>query len=233
MAINTTMAKWLLILSVLLLSAPLHAASPNSYRAPTCELDIHKLPIFNLSAKRTKQTHDKFTSNSSVVLIGKNLWRTTAHSIGYNKNAYIKIIAPHVTLVAKVILIDIEGDVAYLRADSGNLKPIPPLSKELAVNELVWNIGFPGLFDRRLMTLEGMFARVERQKIIVSAIGYGGMSGGATVRCNGERLEMVGTITAIKRTILSSKVWTDDKGVLHSEKIYVNSGYTIVAPIKE
>jgi hypothetical protein len=64
-------------------------------------------------------------------------------------------------------------------------------------------------------------------------MGWAGMSGGATVTCNGNILEMVGTITATRRSILSTKVWTDDKGVLNREKIYVNSGYSIIAPIKK
>jgi hypothetical protein len=140
---------------------------------------------------------------------------------------------PHRSVTAKVTLLDIQNDVAYLSAPSDGLVPIPPMTKALAEHEPVWNIGFPGIFDRRMVSYEGMFARYENDgRITVSAMGWGGMSGGATLRCNGKHVEMIGTITATKRSLLSAKFWTDEKGVVNSEKIYVNSGFTLIAPIK-
>jgi hypothetical protein len=225
------MAKWLLLIMALIM-VPVQAAPPNTYRTPTCFSDVSKLPVYNLTAKLNKNAAAKL--NSTVVLIGKDLWRTTAHSVGYRIDAYVTIIAPHKTIVAKVWLMDISGDVAYLSAPSDGLTPIPPLSKKLVPNEPTWNIGFPGLFDARLISTEGMFARYEKDgRITISAIGWGGMSGGAAVICNGDTLEMIGTITATKRSVLTSKVWTDEKGVVHLEKTLVNSGYTLVAPIKK
>ena len=224
------MSRWILLLTLVMSAA--QAAPPNTYRTPSCFSDVRELPIYNLIAK-LKETSE-LEINSSVVLIGKDLWRTTAHSVGYNMDAHVTIITPTANVVATVWLMDIGKDVAYLHGDSGTLIPIPPSSKNLALNEPVWNIGFPGLFDRRLISVEGMYARTEKDgNIVVSAIGYGGMSGGASVRCNGKRLEMVGTIKSTNRAKLSEKVWTDEHGVLHVHTIYVNFGFTNIAPIKE
>jgi hypothetical protein len=226
------MRIWIIILAFI--ASTVQAAPLNTFNTPTCIDDVRALPIYNLTAKASKTTDDDLSLYSSVVLIGKDLWRTTAHSVGYQMDGYIRINMPHKTITATVMLLDIASDVAYLRAPSDGLTPIPPLSGTLKQNQPVWNIGFPGIFDRRLVSYSGMYARHEKDgRITVSAMGWAGMSGGATVTCNGNILEMVGTITATRRSILSTKVWTDDKGVLNREKIYVNSGYSIIAPIKK
>ena len=225
------MSKWIILLA-LLMATTAQAAPPNTYRTPTCFSDVSKLPIYNLTAKLRKTS--ELEINSSVVLIGDNLWRTTAHSVGYNMDAYVMIIAPHKTIIAKIWLLDIGRDVAYLNADSTGLTPIPAASTDLKQNETVWNVGYPGLFDMRLLSTEGMFARFKKDgRIVVSSIAWGGMSGGASLRCNGDTLEMFGTITHTKRLILTDKVWTDNNGVLHREVTYMNSGYAIIAPIKQ
>lgn len=222
----------LLIFLSIFLSTIATAGPPNSYRTPTCFSDVKQLPIYNLTAKLNKNAQAEIYS--SVVLIGKDLWRTTAHSVGYNMNAYVMIIAPHKTIVAKVLLMDTQKDVAYLNADSTGLTPIPALSTKLKQHESVWNVGYPGLFDQRLTSTEGMFARVDKDgKIIVSSIAWGGMSGGATLRCNKDKLEMVGTITHTQPIILSETLKTNPKGVAHVQTIYMNSGFAIIAPIRE
>ena len=208
------------------------AEAPNSYRTPSCFTDISQLPIYNLTVKLRKTS--ELEINSSVVLIGKDLWRTTAHSVGYRMDPYITIIAPHKTIVAKVMLLDITKDVAYLSGDSTGLTPIPALSTPLGLSESVWNIGYPGLFDQRLTSTEGMFARVDKdRRIIVSAIAWGGMSGGASLRCNGDTLEIFGTITHTKRMILSERLRTNKQGKAHIHTTYMNSGYSIIAPLIE
>jgi hypothetical protein len=193
---------------------------------------VRNLPIYQLQADLGKKKPYDIL-NSTVVLIGKNTWATSAHSVAWGKSDKIKIFLPGPREVIAHITWSHRGkDIAVLSAPSYDIKPINSMSFDLGQHEQVWNIGYPTVGGGDLLSFSGMFVRYNRNAMAVTtALGLSGMSGGATVRCVNEKLELVGIITAMTQEAYNVKVWTDEDGMLHSKHVQINGGSTIISPI--
>lgn len=218
------------ILILLLISTTLAGDATNLYRTPHCSPIVRNLPIFEMTAyAKTGRTELR----SSVVLVGPNTWATSAHGIRFGEVKKIIIYLPGGREVkAKVNWFDKDRDIAELRGFSANIRPIDAMSYDLEQFEQVWNIGYPSFSAGLLMSYTGFQVRQRKDGLlVVSAIGFRGMSGGANVRCVEDRVELVGIITSIINHRVEVKVYTK-KGVLHTDKTVTNSGISLVAPMK-
>lgn len=218
------------ILILLLFSATLAGESTNQFRVPHCSPIVRNLPIFEMTAyAKTGRAEVR----STVVLVGPNTWATSAHGVRYGEVKKIIIHLPkHKDIKAKVTWFDKDRDQAVLYGNSNNNRPIDSMSYDLAPLEQVWNIGYPGFSGGLIMSYTGFKVRYRKDGLLVtSAIGFKGMSGGATVRCVEGRVEFVGTITALVNHRVEIKTYTK-KGVLHTDKTVTNNGITIISPMK-
>ena len=225
--------KWFILaltISVLFISCGVSAEPTNQYRTPYCSPIVRSLPIFEMTAyAKTGRTELR----SSVVLVGPNTWATSAHGIRYGKVKEIIIHLPKgKDIKAKITWFDKNNDIAVLYGNSDNIRPIDSMSFDLGEHEQVWNIGYPAFGRGLIMSYTGFQVRYRKDGLLVmSAIGFKGMSGGANVRCVDGRLELVGIITAMIKHRVEIKVYTK-KGVVHTDKIVTNSGISIISPMK-
>lgn len=203
----------------------------NQYRTPHCSPNVRELPIFQMRADKGKDSGR--VSMSSVVLIAKNVWATSAHGVAAGKSHRITIFLPGAREVeAKVTWKDVGKDIAILSAESYNIKPMNSMSFNIGEHEQVWTLGYPGFSDGLLMSFTGMFIRYNKDyQIVATSLGLSGMSGGALVRCVDNRLELFGIITNKVNHQVNMKVWTDKDGILHSQKTITNSGVSLSTPI--
>ena len=223
-----------LILALCLVFASANAANVEHevsklYRAPSCNPLITELPIFPILAKQNAST-----KHSSVVLIGKNKWATSAHSIFDGEHTSITIfVGVEKEVQAIPTFVDLRADVAILRGASGDIKPVEPLTYDIQKFEQLWNIGFPSITNNELLSFTGMHVRYnKRGQMVTTALGLNGMSGGATFRCAGEKLEYVGVITALIKDRIDTKVHTDEDGILVKTITYTNSGISLISPLR-
>ncbi len=218
------------ILVLLLISTTLAGDSSNQFRVPHCSPIVRNLPIFQMTAYAKT---GRAELRSTVVLVGPNTWATSAHGIRYGEVKEIIIHLPKVRdIKAKVTWYDRDKDIAVLYGHSNNIRPIDSMSYDLAQHEQVWNIGYPGFGAGLIMSYTGFQVRYKKDGLLItSAIGFQGMSGGATVRCVDGRLELVGIITALINHRVEVKIYTK-KGVIHTDKTVTNNGITIISPMK-
>jgi len=216
--------KWL-ILVMLLVSTSAFAEPSNMHRVPHCAPVIRNLPIYQITAD---------DSHSSVVLVGKNTWATSSHSVKDGKAKKIKLYLPGPREVeAKITFINVEKDIAVLQADSRKIRPIDSMSFNLADKEQVWNIGYAGIAAGELLSFTGFQVRYNKGgMLVVSALGLHGMSGGANIRCVNGKAELVGIISSLVNHEIETKVWTDGAGILHSDRTLTNKGISIISPIR-
>lgn len=176
------------------------------------------------------------TDTSSAVLVGKNLWATSAHGVMKDgkKAKKIKIYLPGgKEVTASIAFIDVGKDIATLSALSGNIRPIDAMSFNLADKEQVWNVGYAGIAAGELLSFTGFQVRYNKKAMLITtALGLHGMSGGANIRCVNGKAELVGIITALVNHKIDHKVWTDKDGVLHEKVTQTNKGITIISPIR-
>jgi len=202
----------------------------NQFRVPYCSPIVRNLPIFPLHTKLAAGTKD-----SSVVLVGPGTWATSSHGINHGKDIEKITITLRggINVDAKLIWFDKAKDIATLSAKSYKIRPIDPMSYNIADLEQVWNIGYAGMANGELMSFTGFKVRYRKDALmIVNALAYGGMSGGATVRCVEGHLELVGIITALVQHAIELEVWTDKTGIIHQRRTLINSGQSIISPMK-
>ena len=216
--------KWFII-AVLFMTTTLFAEPSNQYRTPHCYPDVENLPIYRIIVGDL---------HSTVVLVGKNTWVTSAHSIDYGKTKKITIYLPgNKKIRAKITWFDDNKDVAVLDANSNNIRPIDRMTFDLIKYEQIWNIGYPAVAGGKILSFTGFQIRYNENNILVtSALGLHGMSGGANVRCVDDKLELVGIITSLVKHQTKMKIWTDEKGILHSDRTLTNKGITLISPIR-
>jgi len=221
--------KWFVI-ALLLVSTAIYGDSSNQYRTPHCSPIVRNLPIFEMTAyAKTGRSELR----STVVLVGPNTWATSSHGVRHGGVKKIIIYLPgRKEVKAKVTWFDKDKDIAVLYAKSNNIRPIDSMSFNLARHEQVWNIGYPGFGAGLIMSYTGFQVRHRKDGLLItSAIGFKGMSGGASVRCVDGHLELVGIITALVNHRVEIKIYTK-KGVLHTDKTVTNNGITIISPMK-
>ncbi len=223
-----------LTISVLFISCGVSAepaAEPsNQYRTPHCSPIVRNLPIYQMTAY-AKAGRSELVS--TVVLVGPNTWATSSHGIRNGEVKKITISLPTGEIEAKVTWFDKDLDIAVLHGNSYDIRPIDSMSFGIGEFEQVWNIGYPGMSDGLIMSFTGFKVRYNEQGLMVTtALGLNGMSGGATVRCVDDHLELVGIITAKVNHRIQKKIWTDKHGILHQKETLVNKGITIISPMK-
>ena len=204
-------------------------ASSNLFNAPSCAPDIRELPIVQIQAVSPGNVH-----LSTAVLIGKDTWSTSSHSMADGKATKITLFLPGIREVeGKLLWFDKASDRAVVMAPSGNLKPIRTTKTNVKKHEQVWTIGFPGLTRGEMLSFTGMFLRYNKRGLIVAnSLALKGMSGGAIVRCVKGKPEIFGVITNLINHTVQMKVWTDETGILHQSAVITNSGVSLSAPLR-
>lgn len=225
--INSSMKLLIAIitLSIMFVSCSVSADSSNLFRTPHCSPHVQRLPIYQMTTDR---------SASTAVLVGPNTYATSSHGISDGKAKDITIYLPGgVEVNAIIAWFDKDKDIATLSAKSYNIRPIDSMSFNIGPHEQVWNIGYPSMANGELMSYTGFYVRYKKGgTMVVSALGLHGMSGGATVRCIGERIELIGIITALVNHKIESIVWTDEDGILHQKETITNNGISITTPMR-
>jgi len=186
-------------ISLLLFMSSSHAIPSNFFLQPTCHDDVTMLPIFQLSIK----AGDQEIQYGTTFLVDKDMWATAFHVVSNSTRVELKyyIVLPNGSEIeAEILQTDPISDIAILYAPSGNMKPMAQLSTITERYEPVWNIGLPRVTARAMISFEGIILSVVDDIFLQSsALAFGGMSGGPQVRCNGDKLEVVGVI--IKTTM--------------------------------
>ena len=216
--------KWFII-ALVFVSTALVAEPSNQYRTPHCYPLVDSLPIYKMVAD---------DAHSTVVLVGPNTWATSAHSVKDGKAKKITLYLPENKKVrAKITWFNEDKDIAVLHADSNNIRPIDSLTVDLIKYEQVWNIGYPSVAGSKMLSFTGFKIRYNKNNILIaSVLGLHGMSGGANVRCVDGQLELVGIITALVKHTVNMRIWTDEDGILHSDRTVTNKGITLISPIR-
>jgi hypothetical protein len=173
-------------------------------------------------------------ATSSVVLVGKDTWSTTAHGVKDGKAKKIILYLPGPReVIAKITFIDVGKDIAVLRASSRKIRPIDSMSFNLGDKEQIWNIGYAGIAGGELLSFTGFQVRYNKNAMLITtALALHGMSGGASIRCVDGRAELVGIITALVNHKVEHKIWTDEDGILHEKVTLTNKGISIISPIR-
>ena len=230
------MRSLIALLLIALSFSTAEAAPNNQYTPPECYPTVETLPIYFVRSTLKYLDKDGVeklnTIRGSTFLVDKNYWVTNSHVLNYGEDLEtVEITIADTTLTAEVILNDPAKDVAILYADSGDRQPIPLRSTPLKRRETLWAIGYPAIAGYYLMSFEGSTMGVDRGgQLVTSVVVFPGMSGGPTVRCNGDKLEAVSVSTALVSTPLTSskRVLQDGTVVFHTES--VNSGVSKSVP---
>ena len=191
-------------ISLMIFMSSAHPIASNFFRQPTCHDDVSTLPIFELRVKFKGED----LKHGTTFLIQKDMWATANHVVNNIDNEVLKhyIIMPDgSTIEAKILKTDPINDIAILYAPSGNMVPMNLLSATLTKYEPVWNIGIPGVTNKRMISFEGIIlGTINNIYLSSSAIAFSGMSGGPQVRCNGNQLEVASVIVITQMGLFSS-----------------------------
>ena len=230
--------KWLLLF-VLLITTSAQAFHPhelaaepsNMFRAPHCAITLD-LPIYQLIAQNTGADDPQQVARSTVTLVGKNTWVTTAHSVLDGEADKITIYTPNITEISATIRwVDVAKDIAILTADSGDITPMAGMSSPIVQWEQVWTIGYAGIRPEYLISFTGAFVRYTTDGLIVAnSIALNGMSGGPLMRCVDGKPELFGIITNLFQHAIKHVQYLEG-GVLYDFKLVTNNGISLSTPV--
>lgn len=198
---------------------------------PMCHMDIETLPIRLLEVVNEEVdvagNQAIYSITGTVFLVDDNTWMTAAHII----DDHAIVINTHNADGSRTPLTIIksipEMDLVVLSGDSTGLTPIM-VDDRLPIEELVYNIGYPGFAGDVLVSYAGIITGTTETKIQTNAAVFSGMSGGPVLWCDGDVLTAFGAIHAFG-------LGTEHVSVVTTTGIRVititrNNGYSYVIP---
>ncbi len=151
-------------------------------------------------------------SQASGVVVGQDLVLTVLHSIPAN-DSEIELIASNA--FAEVLAGHQGYDLALLKVDTGDIKPLPLNLQPMYPGEAVWALGYR---DHQINTTEGKYLRQNYRGLLTSAPIAEGYSGGALLHCSQSNYAMTGLLHAFTAKLVAGEL--------------INSGHSRAIPAK-
>ena len=210
-------------------SASFFATQKNTYQPmflqnaemPPCVTDINSLPISML----TSTSYDGAEYRGSAFMVDPNIWVTAAHVVDGNVNE-VSLYLHGNTIKGTIEFINDNGaDIAVIIADTiDGYEPLIISEHDPMFYEEMWNIGYPGWAGQEQVVTSGhLIDLIDDSLVATTALVMGGMSGGPTVHCNGDQLQVDGVIRSYRKQLTSEEVVIID-GIHTIEKSYINTG---------
>lgn len=129
-------------------------------------------------------------SYASGIVIAQNRVLTAAHAVIDSERAFVRIKGGF--QVAQILSIDHQKDLAVLKVNTGDLRPITLSMRDPYKNEPVWAIGFPKA--RQKTTSAGIFQNKQQGALHTSAPIEAGESGGGLIACDRNGFVLAGML---------------------------------------
>ena len=219
-----TISMLMVMYSLSFFATPKKSYSPlflQNAKVPPCVANIEDLPISLITATHT----DNKVFRGTAFMVDPNIWITAAHVVeGDIADLSIMLRSGPISGVIEYIG-DINNDIAIIITEPvDEYIPLVISEDDPAFFERMWNIGYPGWAGTQQVVTSGHLIDLYDDKVVAtSAMVMGGMSGGPTVHCNGDELQVDGVIKSYKKQLTSEQVVIVD-GVQTVEKSYINTG---------
>lgn len=190
-------------------------------KTPPCAENINDLPISLVYTTLA----DGSIFRGTAFMVGMTEWVTAAHVVDGDV-IDVSIVLDDTILLGNITYIgDSDNDIAVIQTSATH--DYTPLvvggESELPHFAEVWNIGYPAWAGRTQVVTSGSVIGTGTTTLFTSAMVMGGMSGGPTLYCNGDQLQVDGVIKSYRKELTSENV-SIINGIHTIEKSYVNTG---------
>lgn len=170
--------------AVIALSALGLLATGNAIAAPTCEWPDESALNAILPVATDHGSH------ASGVVVAPDRVLTAAHALNGGQQYFVRVNGGF--RKARLIFKSSAHDLAILKVETDNIKPLPLSAAEPSASQTVWAVGFPRAQGKT--TSSGVFQRNRQGALHTSAPIDSGQSGGGLLSCEQGHYELMGML---------------------------------------